>query len=357
MYINNGKDPSVFLDEVHNKMIQHYTLNNNGALGSAAAMEAKAQKIQNFLSQLKADAKKGDAVANALHKSILSDIQMMSNKGTKMSKLFQRSGGVKFEKELSQVVQSVMSQAAGQAISEISMSNIHLGKEQANINLQDPFAISDIVQSLLEQVGTRAQRIIQDSSGQKFKYLKLVDTSGKVDVQGYQLSSNVQIAPEWRELYDLLSEASFSVKNYGNFYWDFQSQQLMPSTQLKLGNTNLFKVYYGVLSDLGYGKSQIIESFKRILNNKDDAHICKRINQIRFVYELTGAGLSYSSNNSLLKSQANYFIYNNPDTGEIYVRSTAKMIADMLENMDMINAGNPFAKENMYISKEYFHGY
>lgn len=356
MYINNGKDPSVFLDEVHTRMIQQYTL-GGGALGSAAAMEAKAQKIQMFLSELKADAKKGDEVANALHKSILSDIQMMSNKGTKMSKLFQRSGGTRFEKELAQVVQSVMSRAAGQAIEEINMSNIHLGKEQANVNLQDPFAISGIVQSILEQVGTRAQRIIKDSNGQKSKYFKLVETSGKVDVQGYQLSSNVQIAPEWRELYDLLSEASFSVKNYGNFYWDFQNKQLMSSIQLKLGNTNVFKAYYGVLSDLGYGKTQIIESFKRILRDKDNAHICQRINQIRFVYELTGAGLSYTNNNPLLKSQANYFIYNNPDTGEIYVRSTAKMVADMLANMDMVNAGNPFAKENMYISKEYFHSY
>jgi len=48
MIINNGKDPSVFLDEVHSKIIQKYTI-DNGVLGSAEIMEAKAQKIQTFL--------------------------------------------------------------------------------------------------------------------------------------------------------------------------------------------------------------------------------------------------------------------------------------------------------------------
>jgi hypothetical protein len=33
------------------------------------------------------------------------------------------------------------------------------------------------------------------------------------------------------------------------------------------------------------------------------------------------------------------------------------MIADILQNMDMISAENPFTKQNMYISKEYFHNY
>jgi hypothetical protein len=87
MIINNGKDPSVFLDEVHSRIIQKYTI-DNGVLGSAEIMEAKAQKIQTFLWNLKADAKNGDEVANTLHKTILSDIQTMSNAGTKMSKLF-----------------------------------------------------------------------------------------------------------------------------------------------------------------------------------------------------------------------------------------------------------------------------
>lgn len=356
MIINNGKDPSVFLDEVHSRIIQKYTI-DNGVLGSAKIMEAKAQKIQTFLQNLKTDAKNGDEVANTLHKTILSDIQVMSNAGTKMSKLFQRSGGAQFEKELSKVVISVMARSTQQALDEINMENINIGSKSANVNLQDPLALTGIVQSILESVGTKAQRIMQDSSGKKHKYFTLTSTAGKVDVQGYQVQSNVQIAPEWRELYDLLSEASFSVKNYGNYYWDFQNKILAQSTQLKLGNTNIFKTYYGVLSDLGYGKSQIVSSFKRILKHREDPKICQRINQIRFVYELTGVGLSYDNGNSLLKNQANYFVYNNPDTGEIYVKSTAKMIADILENMDMISAENPFTKQNMYISKEYFHNY
>lgn len=355
MYINNGKDPSVFLDEVHDKMIQQYTI-NNGVLGSASVMAAKADKIEKFLQGLKTAATSGGTIENALYQAILTDVQTLSHSGTKMTKFFRRGSGISFEKELSKVVMSVMSRATETALSDIDMGRINIGQKNANINIGDQFFTTDIVQHILEAVGTQTTKNLQNQFGQKQKYLIIKGGSGKPDVAGYQIQGEFNPPSELKELYELFSEASFSAKNYGAKYWDRQAKKLLDSTELRLGNTNIFKVYYGVLSDLGYNKTTIISSFKRILQQKDNAHICKRINQIRFVYELAGVGLSYTNYQSL-KGEANYFVWNDPQ-GKIYVRSTAQMIADLIENLEMINAGNPFDKyDTMYISKQYFHGY
>lgn len=354
MYINNNKDPSVFLDEVHEKMKQQYII-NNGVLGSAEVMAAKAARMQEFLQELKKGAQSGNIVEGTIYDSILKDVKTLSRSGTKMTNFFSRSGGIAFEKELSKVVASILSRASGKALSEINMNNINIGSKMANINMGDQFFTTNIVQHILEAVGTQTTKNLQNEFGQKQKYLIIKDGFGKPDVAGYQIQGQFN-AGEWEELYNLFSEASFSVKNYGKKYWDWKTHGLSDSTKLKLGNTNIFKVYYGVLSDLGYNKTTIISSFRRILQQKDNAHICKRINQIRFVYELAGVGLSFTKYQSL-KGEANYFIWNDPQ-GNIYVKSTAQMISDLMENLEMIDAGNPFDKyDTMYISKQYFHNY
>lgn len=355
MYINNGKDPSVFLDEVHSKMIQQYTI-NNGVLGSASIMADKASKIETFLRGLKKAAQSGSEVENALYEAVLTDVKTLSHSGTKMTKFFGRGSGIGFEKELSKVVASIMSRATETALSNINMDRINIGQKIANIGMGEQFFTTDIVQHILEEIGTQTTKNLQNQLGQKQKYLAIKGGSGKPDVAGYQIQGEFNPPPEWKEIYELFSEASFSAKNYGPKYWDHAAKKLLDSTALRLGNTNIFKVYYGVLSDLGYNKTTIISSFKRILQQKDNAHICKRINQIRFVYELAGVGLSFTNYQSL-KGEANYFVWNDPQ-GNIYVRSTAQMIADLMENLEMINVGNPFDKnDTMYISKQYFHDY
>jgi len=53
-----------------------------------------------------------------------------------------------------------MARSTQQALEEIKMENINIGSKSANVNLQDPFALTGIVQSILESVGTKAQRIM-----------------------------------------------------------------------------------------------------------------------------------------------------------------------------------------------------
>jgi hypothetical protein len=53
-----------------------------------------------------------------------------------------------------------MARSTQQALEEINKENVHIGSKSANVNLQDPLALTGIVQNILESVGTKAQRII-----------------------------------------------------------------------------------------------------------------------------------------------------------------------------------------------------
>jgi hypothetical protein len=106
-------------------------------LGSAEVMAAKAERMQEFLHELKKGAQSGNIVEGTIYDSILKDVKTLSHSGAKMTNFFRRSGGIAFEKELSKVVASILSRASGKALSEINMNNINIGSKMANINMGD----------------------------------------------------------------------------------------------------------------------------------------------------------------------------------------------------------------------------
>ena len=69
---------------------------------------------------------------------------------------------------------------------------------------------------------------------------------------------------------------------------------------------------------------------------------------LRYIYELVGAGISY---NGKMGNEVNFLIYNDPH-GEIFVKSTANILNDVLNDHPAF-VGNPF--KDIYIKKAYFH--
>ena len=88
--------------------------------------------------------------------------------------------------------------------------------------------------------------------------------------------------------------------------------------------------------------------------NTKNTDIQMKLNQLRFIYELTGYGQHYRKGDMIIEDKinkamshafknlgfsgnlfrANYFIWNNPDTGgDIYVRSTADLIAELYDSL------------------------
>ena len=367
MYINGSKIPtSVFLNQVHADMINRYTL--GGIIGQANIMEQNAQKLEIFFRQLKQDAQKPfDSISSILNQQILEDVQVLSGAGTKISKLFHRTGGIKFEQELSKVIYSILSRVStGNLNNQVSLAdknkgtinlgNINVGSQRANIahGLDlEALILNPEVQRILEITGVETVKYFsKEDRLNKNKYRYLTSVEGKTDVQGYTVEINGNPSAELLSIYHLLKDATFSAKNYGSFYWDSKIRGFNVSTHLRLGNTNVFRAFYGVLSELGYRDSTIISAFwGSWYEAEKHPQIALRINQIRFVYELIGSGLSYD--NDLLSGRVKYLIYNDPESDEIYVRSTAKIIQQLLQS-DQLGYENPFTRA-VIIEKNFFH--
>lgn len=341
-------------------MINRYA--NNGILGNVQTMEANAQKLEDFFKKLKSDAKNwsiDNPVESAINQQILEDIQTISNTGTKVSKLFRRSKGLDFEKEMSKVIYSILSQVSDEKVSKNNqlLDIIHVGSKKANIeknkiDLNELF-LNPSVQRILEQTQVKTKKYLSDQAkNNKMLSYYLTDVEGKVDVQGAEVQIRGNPSSELLEIYHLLKDATFSAKNYGDLYWDRKIHSFNYSSDLILGNTNVFRAFYSVLRDLKYNQSTIISAFwSSWYGAEKNPNIALRINQIRFVYELTGAGLKY--NQDLINGHVKYLIYNAPDSDDIYVRSTAKIINDLLKT-NALGFENPFSRK-ITISKSYFH--
>ena len=64
------------------------------------------------------------------------------------------------------------------------------------------------------------------------------------------------------------------------------------------------------------------------------------IYHLRYLYELTGAGILYKDYNDSLAGGAKYFVYNDPTSEELIVVSTASIISQLLQSEDIPD--NPY---------------
>ena len=109
----------------------------------------------------------------------------------------------------------------------------------------------------------------------------------------------------------------------------------MGHSALALGKSNIFRSIYGSLSDLGYEdrvvQSAIFAGYNSII--RGNSSVANHFYHLRYMYELMGTGITY---NGVSVGHAKYLIYNDPH-GNIYVKSTAELLNDVLEeamNMD-----------------------
>lgn len=163
--------------------------------------------------------------------------------------------------------------------------------------------------------------------------------AAKTDVTGYSKTINIEadIKPEWRDFITAFQGANFSLKNYSSGG---------KGQVIHLGNTNTFKAMYGVLNTIGFKptKSEHIYIHTRIsylfghtaAQGEGPAHII----HMRFAYELTGAGLYDEQGNKM--DEVDFFIYNDPYSDNIFVRSTKQMIRDVFGYLDLSRIGDPW---------------
>ena len=355
MYYNgkHGKHVETFLNEVHAAVNAKY----NASMNIDAI---NAQKLQDFFQQLKMAASNkdhgNDIVYDMFLDDLLNDIESIAKSRSanyKIGNLFKRRGrnaqeqGMVFERELTDVIQAILERISGE---KILREDINIGAKTGNVKYS---AIDNMVKEINTDVEKEVTKELNKSK-KPFHYLKNV--AGKIDVKGFEVSITGEPDPQLLEIYNLIKDATFSAKNYDSMTWDEKLQQMVQRTNgnglIHLGKGNPYRAIYGSLSNLGYEHKTIDSAYfagkNRIeLYNSDNAS--SHFFHLRYIYELTGAGILYSGGVNL--GEARYLIYNDP-SGNIYVKSTSEIIADLLNNRPPFT-GSPF--QDISISKSVFY--
>lgn len=322
------------LHQVHDQIVNKIQINAKAAVDRqrAAKMESILYRIKNLNAQPE-NSIEGllDEQAKTLIEQSLSALNAnrVGNRRLSGQDLFHRTHGTStsyggddiFEEELAAVLSTIEREATG---STIGLGGYLVGGQQANILTGE---ISKDVQKIMTKyVNGMAKNINEKPHNEQKQWSKPQARSGKVDVNGLSIVDiTADLNPLWSDLYQTFSGCTFSVKNYSSYFTN--------SLNIHLGNTDYYKALYGSLSSLGYDQKTIdkiifsgLNSYAKSQNNTVALHFY----HLRFIYELTGVGLYDQAGEPI--SGVDFLIYNDPSSDAIFVRSTADLIAQELEN-------------------------
>lgn len=268
--------------------------------------------------------------------------------------------GAAFEKELASVISAVRLQVEGRTGEGLraqfrqEASSMQLGTEQTNFKN----IIHGSAKNVIKGINNNMPQVIC-ANGSKLSEYVTKSVSGKIDVSGLALKWTISASANsyLQKIALLLSQASFTAKSYSSLVFDKTTGKQHKSSKdtLSLGNTNTRRVFYTVLMAQGI-PVKVAESIYQHINRTHNDEERKNAQRLRILYELTGYGQNYINNmiNNQLKRQlggayANYIIFNDPATNNIYVKTTAevwqKMEESYLEN---------FFEDKLSIPKSWF---
>lgn len=168
----------------------------------------------------------------------------------------------------------------------------------------------------------------------------------KADVKSFSFNFDIsaKINPKWVNFINTFRNANFTVKNYSS-----KSQQ----ETIHLGNTQLKKAIPSILSQL-YRDKTVSHIFYHSLGayvNTKDAQIGEHILHMRYMYELGGGKLK--DKNGKLIQKADYFIYNDPVSNNIWVRSVKDMIYNNATLLDMQSIEDPLTSSIVILKNKF----
>ena len=342
---NNKYRVNTFLGQVHTAMKSKY-------IASSSIDSQNALELQKFFQELKKASLTYDPnnpIGNEVIRAVLDGVIKNSPANFKIENLFGQVGhsyasnayesGARFERELTRVIQAVYEGVSDRDF-EFDEKQVNIGSQTASsINLSDELLGDKQIQAMLKAVGTKTQKYITMSDGSKKLAYYLRDVDGKIDVKGYEIAITGNPSPELLKIYELLKDATFTAKNYNSMTWDQKAETYVESTgtTLSLGKTNIYRAIVGTLEDLGYDERTSRSAFWAGFNkvNQGDQNTINHFYHLRYIYELIGSGIKYDGKSF---GTAKYLIYNDP-SGGIWVKSTAEILADLLNSSENISSG------------------
>ena len=354
----NGKKGvhiTTFLNEVHAVMSAKYLTNKNRDV-------EEAKRLQDFFQMLKRAALDINTLPSNLDKALFQQLldrvtQIFEKKAgsAKTKDLFRRMGknsyerGDIFERELSAVIQAVAEKAANKVSLDGKEYTIRTGQQTGSTTLTE-----DLIQAFQDKIKEglteeKALKELQSASGEVQKRVQI-----KTDVQGItvEIDASMKGTPI-EEIQQLLSQATFTAKSYASEGFNTQTQKMEMINDLyptiHLGNSNPVRAVYGALTSLGYNSSTATSAYAASshLIKKNNQKVINHIYHLRYLYELTGAGTKMLTGKY---KEARFLIYNDPATDNIYVKSSAEILAEVFNDGSNWN-GDPFGGIVIYKSK------
>ena len=332
---------SQILNQVHEEMKKRYIVTEE---------DKQAKVLQNFLQELKIrafnrkDSNNARNISENIYDIILDSIKLPGKRT--LHNLFRRTGksyqqGYYFEDDLAAVIQAVLNLANPNT--KTSIKDIKLGS-QVGTTLG---VIADDYEKFLEKEIPLG--LCQEIENNKPKL-----TFGKIDtyVKGTIVNLNGKIIFPPGVL-EALSNATFTDKSYKSVSWRKGQKIELGDRTIHLGNSDPYRAVLGVMSSLNFSKADmeyIYYAGRNIDIGKDSNppvedsnHIKTHIWHMRYIYELTGAGIIYKDFGSQFVGGAKFLVYNDPSSNDIFVISTKRVILDQILNMENSNISNPYS--------------
>lgn len=333
-------DHSIYdeMRRVHDQMLAKYNLEK-----AAAADVKRAQKMETYLRAFKAagnkNADKIHPVIKGLDAQAMSDIadQVGAALGIGKYSLFRMQHKWYLDSQQRWGADDVF-EAELQQFLNIAVEKATQGKTQGNAQILGSLP-GNIAKGFLNEISKNGQKMVQG------KAAEFINTptfrSGKVDVASFSgnFTFEADMKPFWKDFIRTFKGARFTVKNYGSSKYE----------SIHLGNTDITKSLLGSLSDIGNTQKEAVHIFYHSLAHYGEPGVSEHLLHLRFAYELAGGGLMTSDKKRI--DSADFFVYNDPTSNNIYVRSTKEMIANAANYMGSVR--DPL-RSNIIILKNSF---
>ena len=351
-----------FFIRVHKQMEKQYL--GNLVKANINRDVADAAKLESFLNDIKGISMKSkDPINNAIISTIMNDLQTFDGNKS-LRKFMHQPGGKLFEEQISEIMASIAIQAiesSGQVVQDRAKLlkdftiKFNIGSKQTNIakiNLED--YLNDDIQYILQLAGVKTKQYLEENSDEQRRVIQ--DKQGKIDIAMREVDVSIDaiLNPELKTIYKIMSESTFSLKNYTNW-----KNELGES--LSIGGTNIARVLFSILIDLGCSVDQATSVILKLQYAKQNDKIDDIIDEMCLIYELIGPGQVYADKElALLNNKTvRFFIFNVPESNKVYVRSTKKIILDLIKKDGKVyyqrNGFNGTSRINKaYFDKSYF---
>ena len=327
------------LSEIHDAMISRMKTKNDEA--QAKVIETYLQSLKYFANNLN-NANFSQDSGGYLSQEIVNDYQNIINSVVKTLNF--KSGTTLFKHKHSftrrlgdDIVEDELAAIIAATINETDYSNLIVGDDKGLI-------VNAELYKQPKQILNKYSKALKTSLTRNLDKVSIkTDVQVAENADGYNLNISANSMFDIGALQAALNGATFTVKNYATERYNNVTEKVqykqLEDIDLKLGaaDSGLYKAIMGGLAEIPVDGNRSASLYYtginhltgRVKKNQTgtEKNVRTHFSHLRFTFELRGAGFIV---NGALQPPAKFLVYNNPSGPEIYVRSTASIVNEIL---------------------------